>query len=88
MPAQLVERALAEWREGERLLRDLPRIDPDHEGVRRAVMSLRDMYQDLTDTSSATKEQLDRCRTQIEAAHEVITRVDFKLRFRDRQIAS
>jgi hypothetical protein len=79
MPAQLIERALAEWREGERLLRDLPRLDPDHETVRMAVIRLRETYQALTSTSAHSSDLLDRCRAQIDAAHEVIVMVEAKL---------
>jgi hypothetical protein len=72
VPAQLIETALAEWREGERVLRDLPRLDPDHETVRLAVMGLRDTYHELAQLSVATAEQLAGCRERIEAAREVI----------------
>lgn len=72
MPAQLIETALAEWREGERVLRDLPRLDPDHETVRIAVIGLRDTYHELVQLSSATAEQLAGCRARIEAARDVI----------------
>ena len=49
MSAQLIEIALAEWREGERLLRDLPRSDPDHDKVRVAVIRLRQTYKRLSE---------------------------------------
>jgi hypothetical protein len=79
MPAQLIERALAEWREGERLLRDLPRLDPDHETVRLTVIRLRETYRTLTSASADSMDLLEKCRAQIEAAHDVIVAVEAKL---------
>ena len=79
MPAQLIERALEAWRGGERVLRELPRVDPDHETVRLAVISLRDTYDRLTGASASSTELLEKCREQIDAAHEVIARVESKL---------
>ena len=75
MPAQLIERALAEWREGERLLLDLPRVDPDHETVRMEVVRLRETYQRLSALSSDSHDQIEECRSSIEMAHEIIRRV-------------
>jgi len=73
--AQLIERALAEWREGERLLLGLPRVDPDHETVRIEVIRLRETYQRLSAISSDSHDQIDECRSSIELAHETIARV-------------
>lgn len=75
MPAQLIERALADWREGERLLLDLPRVDPDHETVRIEVIRLRETYQRLSALSSDSHDQIEECRSSIEMAHEIIRRV-------------
>jgi hypothetical protein len=75
MPAQLIERALAEWRDGERLLLDLPRVDPDHETVRVEVMRLRETYQRLSVLTSDSRDQIEECRSSIELAHETIGRV-------------
>ena len=72
MPAQLIELALAEWREGERLLHDLPRLDPDHETVRLAVVRLRETYQELSTLSSDATTQLAECRASINLAHDAI----------------
>jgi hypothetical protein len=79
MPAQLIEKALAEWREGERLLKDLPRLDPDHETVRMAVIGLRDTYTQLSRLNSDATDQIADCRRSIERAHEAIVRVRTKL---------
>lgn len=43
-----LEEALATWRDAERLLDELPPLDPDHETVRLAVVSLRQTYQEIT----------------------------------------
>jgi hypothetical protein len=75
MSSQLIERALAEWREGERLLLDLPRLDPDHETVRLEVLRLRETYQRLSIISTDSHDQIEDCRTTIEAAHQTILRV-------------
>jgi hypothetical protein len=79
MPAQLIERALAEWREGERLLRDLPRVDPDHETVRLAVIGLRETYQRLSELTSDSRDQLADCTDRIDRAHEAIEAVRGRL---------
>jgi hypothetical protein len=75
MPAQLRERTLAEWREGERLLHEMPRVDPDHETVRMAVIRLRDTYDRLSKLTSESRDQLVECQRNVEAAHEAIVRV-------------
>jgi len=79
MPAQLIERTLAEWREGERVLRMLPRMDEDHESVRLAVIRLREAYQRLSDASTPSQEILDECRSIVEGAHETIEAVRSRL---------
>jgi len=58
MPARLIEEALEVWREGQRLLDDLPETAPEHEVVERAVESLRLAYQRLSagDSPSANPE--------------------------------
>ena len=51
---QLVGEVLGVWREAERLLDELPPLDPDHETVRLAVHSLQSTYQAVT-TGDATR---------------------------------
>lgn len=75
MPAQLIERALATWREAERLLRELPPVDADHETVRLEVVRLREAYTRLTDRSSDAAETMASCRATIDNAHQVIAAV-------------
>ena len=80
MLGALVEEALQVWREGERLLKTLPPLTPDHERVSLQVAALRDTYQTLTSQSAATKEQIAECRQQIASAHETIRLVREKWR--------
>ena len=61
------------------MLRELPRIDPDHDTVRLAVISLRDTYDSLIGSSAASKDVLEGWSAQIDAALEVIARVEAKL---------
>jgi hypothetical protein len=79
MSIQLIERALAEWREGERLLRDLPRLDPDHETVRIAVIGVRETYATLTAMTVQTADTLAECRDNIDRAHDAIVRARARL---------
>ena len=80
MLGALVEEALQVWREGERLLKALPPLTPDHESVSLQVAALRDTYQTLTSQSAATKEQIAECQQQIASAHETIRLVREKWR--------
>jgi hypothetical protein len=75
MGARLIDRALAEWRDGEQLLRELPRIDPDHDAVRRTVIDLRETYRILSESSDASRDVLAQCEHVIEHAHETIASV-------------
>lgn len=52
----VVEEVLATWRDAERLLDELPPLDPDRETVRLTVMSMRDTYQQVT-TGEAMRTQ-------------------------------
>lgn len=75
MGAQLIEKALSEWRDGERLLRDLPRLDPDHETVRRIVIDLRDTYKRLSQASAESRDVISECEQTVERAHEMLATV-------------
>jgi hypothetical protein len=79
MGAQLIERALAEWRDGERLLRDLPRVDPDHETVRLAVISLRETYRRLSELNGDASDQVAECERTIDASHAAIESVRLRM---------
>ena len=75
MSATLTEQALEAWREGERLLEELPPLTPDHEAVRLELISLREAYRHLTGRSSASNETLASCADTVAAAQETIRRV-------------
>jgi hypothetical protein len=79
MAAQLIDRVLGEWRDGEQLLRELPRIDPDHESVRRIVIDLRETYSLLSDASAVSRDVLVKCERTIERAHTTIAAVRARL---------
>jgi chromosome segregation ATPase len=74
-----VEEALQVWRDGERLLEELPPLTADHETVRLNVAALREAYRTLTGQSSSSKEQIADCQRQIASAHETIRHVREKL---------
>ncbi len=79
--SRVVAEVLDAWRRGERLLEDLPPIDPDHETVRLAVADLRAAYQSLTERSGrattslyAAQRAIDRAAAVIRAAEERLER--------------
>ena len=74
----LVEEALRVWRDGERLLEELPPLTADHETVGLNVVALRETYQALTSRSKATSDRLVECAAQIESARAIIRRVSTK----------
>lgn len=74
--ARLVEEVLHVWRLGERLLEELPPIDPDHETIRIHVAELREIYRELTESGASTRTRiaaseatLRRARASIDAAN-------------------
>lgn len=46
---RLIDETLEAWREGERILGELPQASPDYEMARWAVTTLRTLYQGITD---------------------------------------
>ena len=74
----LVEEALRVWRDGERLLEELPPLTTDHETVGLNVVALRETYQTLTSRSRATSDQLVECAARIESARATIRRLSAK----------
>ena len=76
----IVEDALEAWREAERLLDRIPPVDPDHETVALAVVSLRHTYRNLTDgVSERTPSMVANTRESIERTRELLARVHAKL---------
>jgi chromosome segregation ATPase len=70
--ASFVEELLASWREGERVLADLPSLDPDRAAVEQAVDQLRRKYRELADESRDVQAHLAESRDVIDAARAVI----------------
>jgi len=75
MPAKTVQAALDAWRDGERLLDELPPLSPDHETLRLAIATLKASYADLASTSDATADALGRTQSVIESTRETIVAV-------------
>ena len=76
---ELVEDVLSAWREGERLLEELPPIGTDHEIVRLAVAVLHVQYISLTAASGESFAALGASRERIEDAHAVIRQARARL---------
>ncbi len=72
MTHNLVEEVLQTWRDGERLLEELPALSNDHETVRLAVASMHATYSRLTSTSSVSHEVLVENRVAMRRAREII----------------
>jgi hypothetical protein len=71
----LIVDTLKTWREAERLLQDLPPVDPDHETVRLLVIQLRTMYASLSESRDPTSDVIERGRAQIDDARALLRRV-------------
>jgi hypothetical protein len=78
MPAQLLERVLAEWRAAERLLEALSPDDPDHDVMQQIVARLRRDYARLAELQPGAPE-LGKLRGHIEEAHATIVSVRARL---------
>ena len=66
------EEVLAAWRDGERLLCDLSPVHPDHETVLLAVVDMKVLYSELTDTGHDTHRTLAASHDRISGAKAVI----------------
>jgi hypothetical protein len=80
--ARLVEDVLETWRAAERLLEDLPAVDPDHETVALAIEQLRALYQQLTAHRAVSESSLAASHRAVERSQELIARVRGKLEAR------
>ena len=72
MAQQAIAQALAAWREGERLLAQLPPLSRDHESVALAVNSARDVYVVLSRDAKVTASLLHRSQHTIADARRII----------------
>lgn len=71
----IVEDALSAWQEGTQLLDTLSSLSPDHEVARRAVASLRSVYEDTTARRHRGPSALAASRSEIETAQETLDAV-------------
>lgn len=74
-----VEELLRVWREGERLLAELPPLDPDHERVRHVVAVMSHLYQDLTAEGGNTPDAIHSSTDTIVAARLTLARARARL---------
>jgi hypothetical protein len=74
-----VEEVLALWREAERVLDDLPEVDPDRRIVSADVAALRRMYRLMTDTATGTDATLAQSAEVIEESRAILRRVRARL---------
>lgn len=64
-----VERVLQLWREGERLLVELPAKDPERNVIQFEVVQLRGLYRRMTEASDATGTRLTSAVDTLERAN-------------------
>jgi len=73
MPARQMERALAIWREAERLLAVLPEHSHEAADVRRALAEARSAYVALSTSTEVNAELLARCTEMINEADSALS---------------
>jgi hypothetical protein len=74
-----MEEVLALWREGERILEQLPRDAPDRPIVEAEVESLRGLYQRLTSKIESSGIALETSRSWIESSRATLERAKLRL---------
>ena len=67
-----VAEVLEAWRAAERLLDELPPLDPDHETIRREIVRLRRLYQRLSATQHRSAATMRSSARMIERAQALI----------------
>jgi hypothetical protein len=78
--ARALDEVLAVWREGERLLEELPADSPDRRPVQIQVYQLRRIYRRLTDTKiPQTAEHIATSREAVERARATLARAQARL---------
>jgi hypothetical protein len=80
--ASVVAEILEAWRAAERLLDELPPLDPDHETIALAVHELQGIYARLTATSDGTHDVIVPSRERLEAARRLINETEARLQGR------
>lgn len=74
--SRLVEDVLYAWRHAERLLVELPAVDPDHETVRLTIDRLRSIYQELTVLRGRSEESLISSSDTLARAQLLLERIE------------
>ena len=70
-----VAQTLEAWRDAERLLLELPPIDPDHETVQLLVVGLRATYEELTSRSEMTAATIAASQASVADARRLVARI-------------
>ena len=70
-----VAQALDAWRDAERLLLELPPVDPDHETVQLLVVELRATYEVLTSRSEITATSIAASQASVADARRLVARI-------------
>jgi hypothetical protein len=68
----LLVETLKVWREAERVLQELPPVEPAHETVRQLVIQLREAYASLSEQHDLPADAIEAIRAQIESARQVL----------------
>ena len=77
---RLVDETLDAWRQGERLLQEIPQADVDHVTVRFAVATLKIAYQQLTETETPSERDEAAVRRTVVAMRAVLDQVGQRYR--------
>ena len=72
---RLLDETLDAWREGVRLLEQVPQSDIDHETVRFAVATLKTVYQQLTDVDTLAERDEAAIQQTVSAMRQVLEQV-------------
>lgn len=72
---RLIDETLDAWREGERLLDDLPQVHADYDTARFAVATLKTVYQQLTDVDTPAEAEEATVRRTVAAMRRVLDQV-------------
>ncbi|HUP83916.1 MAG TPA: hypothetical protein VM284_06990 [Candidatus Limnocylindria bacterium] len=79
MSVKLMVETLEVWRQADRLLNELPQLDPDHETVRLTVARLLSSYAELSATAAMTANASASSRATIDGARTLLRSVRDKL---------
>lgn len=69
----LIVDTLRLWREAERILNNVPPMNPNHEVIRGWVVELRSMYARVSESADLSADAIAGLRAQLEAATNALT---------------